>query len=271
VRGSFSLRADHHSEYGTFLAPRISALIRFIDDASVRLTAGRGYYGPTPFIEETEEVGLSRLRPLNDLEAEVADLVSADLGWSGSGVETNVSLFASRIADALHVEEAGSDLVLVNLPGHTRTRGIDALVRYRVEPFGITTSYTFIDAERPDMTGAMNRVPLVPRHAASLVAVYEQHGTGRVGLEIYHTARQTLEDQTYGAASEPYTLVGLLVERRFGRVRAFLNMENLTNVRQTNFQPLLRPAATSYGRWSTDVWAPVDGRTFNGGIRLQLR
>ena len=271
VLGSFSVRVDHHSEYGTFVAPRVSSLLRFTDDASVRLTAGRGYYGPTPFMDETEEVGLFQLRALEDLKAEVADLISADLSWAKSGFETNVSLFASRIADALDVVEDGAELELANLGRDTRTKGIDALVRYRLEPFGVTASYTFVDAQRPHVaTGILARAPLVPRHAASMVAVYEQHGKGRVGLEVYYTGLQQLEDKSYGPESRAYTLVGLLVEKRFGRVRAFLNMENITNVRQTDFSPLLRPGATSYGRWSTDVWAPIDGRTFNGGIRLQL-
>ena len=36
-------------------------------------------------------------------------------------------------------------------------------------------------------------------------------------------------------------ILGLLAERQFGRVRLFINGENLTGVRQTRWDPLLRP------------------------------
>jgi iron complex outermembrane receptor protein len=65
-------------------------------------------------------------------------------------------------------------------------------------------------------------------------------------------------------------IVGLLVDRRFGRFRVFLNAENILDTRQTRFDPLLRPARTPDGRWITDVWAPLDGRAFNGGVWIYL-
>jgi len=47
-------------------------------------------------------------------------------------------------------------------------------------------------------------------------------------------------------------------------------MINLTNVRQTRFDPLIRPTRGPGGNPITDVWAPLDGRTFNLGIRVEL-
>ena len=58
----------------------------------------------------------------------------------------------------------------------------------------------------------------------------------------------------------------VLVEHRIGDVRLFLNAENLLDTRQTGFDPLVRPARTPAGRWITDVWAPLEGRAFNGGV-----
>jgi iron complex outermembrane receptor protein len=50
----------------------------------------------------------------------------------------------------------------------------------------------------------------------------------------------------------------------------FLNAENLTNVRQTSFDSLVRPAQGVDGRWTVDAWAPLDGRTFNAGVRVSF-
>jgi iron complex outermembrane receptor protein len=62
----------------------------------------------------------------------------------------------------------------------------------------------------------------------------------------------------------------MLVERRFGGLRAFLNTENLTDSRQTRWQPLLRPSEGPDGRWTVDAWAPLYGRVFNGGVQLRF-
>jgi outer membrane receptor for ferrienterochelin and colicins len=39
-------------------------------------------------------------------------------------------------------------------------------------------------------------------------------------------------------------------------------------VRQTKDDPLIRPSQLPDGRWTVEAWAPLDGRVFNGGVRL---
>jgi iron complex outermembrane receptor protein len=85
---------------------------------------------------------------------------------------------------------------------------------------------------------------------------------------LYYTGRQRLEVNPYADESRPYVSVGLLAERWFGPVRLFLNAENLTDARQTRWDPLVRPSPGADGRWTVDAWAPLDGRVFNGGVRL---
>ena len=53
-------------------------------------------------------------------------------------------------------------------------------------------------------------------------------------------------------------------------MRLFRNLENLTNVRQTRWNSLLRPARGPDGRWTVDAWAPLDGRVINGGVRFNF-
>jgi hypothetical protein len=57
---------------------------------------------------------------------------------------------------------------------------------------------------------------------------------------------------------------------RLGTVHLFLNAPNLTNVRQTHWEPLIRPRPGTGGNPITDVWAPLDGRTVNAGLRVEL-
>ena len=109
---------------------------------------------------------------------------------------------------------------------------------------------------------------LTPRHAAGLVVMAESEHAGRVGLELYYTGRQRLEANPYRARSEPYVILGILAERRFGLYRLFVNFENLTGVRQSEWDPLLRPSPGSDGRWTVDAWAPIEGAVINGGVRI---
>ena len=100
--------------------------------------------------------------------------------------------------------------------------------------------------------------------------MWEVEDRGRVGIEWYFTGRQRLDENPYRSVSRPYVVVGLLAERKLGRFRLFVNGENLTGVRQTRFDPMLLSERAADGRWTVDAWAPVEGRTVNGGLRLEF-
>jgi iron complex outermembrane receptor protein len=118
--------------------------------------------------------------------------------------------------------------------------------------------------------GQRLEVPLTPRHSAGIVAMWESEEKGRIGIEMYYTGAQRLEANPFRDGSEPYFIMGFLGERRFGRFRLFINAENLTDVRQTKWDPLLLPTRAVDGRWTVDAWAPLEGRTFNGGVRMSF-
>jgi outer membrane receptor for ferrienterochelin and colicins len=273
-----SARVDHHSEYGAFFSPRVSGLIRLPGSWTFRASAGSGYYAPTPFTEETEVVGLSRVVPLTGLKAERATSASIDLGGMIEGVELNGTIFRSVISHPIAVREASilvpseiSQLLLENASAPTRTWGAEALMRWRFEPVSVTATYTFVrSTELNAVTGARQKSPLVPAHQFGLVSMYEEEGRTRAGVEVYYTGRQTLEDNPYMSESKPYTHIGILVERRVGHARLFVNAENLLDVRQTKHHPLVRPSRGAGGRWTTDSWAPAEGRVANAGVRLDL-
>jgi iron complex outermembrane receptor protein len=55
-----------------------------------------------------------------------------------------------------------------------------------------------------------------------------------------------------------------------GKGDIFVNLTNLTGVKQSGFDPLLLPARAPDGRLTTDVWAPLEGRTLNAGVRIDF-
>lgn len=265
------MRWDNHSEYGDNFSPRLSLMYR-PGNWTVRGSWGGGFYAPTPFVEETETAGLSRLAPLTGLERETITTTALDLGYATGGFETGLTLFHSEIDDAIRLQTISSDQVqLINVDGNTRTRGAEVLLRWRQGPYVLKGSYLFIDATEPnDGNMGLRDVPLTPKHSAGLVAMWEDHDRGRVGLEIYFTGTQPLEDNPFRSRGEAYFQVGLLREIVLERYRIFLNLENILNVRQTRYDPLVRPERAPDGRWTVDAWAPLDGFVANAGVRIRL-
>lgn len=266
-----SARLDDHSDFGTRLSPRLSLLFR-PDRWTVRASVGRGFYAPTPFVDAIDEAGLSRLEPLGALKAEVADTASLDIGYAKGPFEANVTLFGSNIDNGLQLVDVASDRVrLVNALGVTRTRGAEMTARYRWNDITVRGSYVYVDAREPDPSGiGHRRVPQTPKHTAGLVAMWEQHGRGRIGLEAYYTGRQQLDDNPYRNRSKRYVEIGALAEITLGKVSLFVNAENILNVRQTRYDPILLPARAPDGRWTTEAWAPTDGFVANAGVRLRF-
>ena len=270
---ALSARIDWHSEYGTFANPRLSVLVRPADEWTVRASGGTGTYAPTPWTEETEAVGLGRL-VATPLSAERARSASLDIGRTIGPLELNATVFGSRIEDPVQARPAPGDasrIELFNATGDVRTHGTELLARYHAEGIHITATHVYLRSTEPHPEEDGRReVPLTPRHTAGIVAALEQEGRGRFGVEVYYTGVQQLEDNPYRSESKPHVIVGFLAERRFGPARLFLNAENILDTRQTRYDPLVLPTRASNGRWLTEVWAPLEGRSFNGGVRLEF-
>jgi iron complex outermembrane receptor protein len=181
-----------------------------------------------------------------------------------------MTLFGSEIDQAIAVRlDPNGRLILFNSPGPVQTWGTEMLARFRNGPFHLTATHVYTRSEETDPEGSARReVPLTPRQTVGMIAAWEDEGRGRVGAEMYYTGRQQLDDNPYRSTSEPYFVVGFIAERRFGRIRIFLNAENILDTRHTSYDRLVRPTRSPDGRWITDVWAPLEGIAINGGIRI---
>ena len=264
---SASGRLDYHNEYGTFLSPRLAGLFRF-GGWSSRLSIGTGFFGPSALTEETESTGLTPVTIPGSLKAERGRSTSFDLSRSDGPASYTFTWFASRIEDPLAVERTAG-LVLTNASEATTNAGVELIGTLRSGPFAMTTTYTYVRSLESEGRVRLD-VPLTPRHSAGLVGMWEKEDVGRLGVELYYTGVQRLDENPFRSRSEPYLILGLLGERQFGKYRLFLNGENLTGVRQTKWDPLIRPVPGTDGRRAVDAWAPLEGRNVNGGVRLRF-
>ncbi len=274
---SVSARFDQHSEYGSQFSPRISLLYK-PQNWSIRGSFGRGYFAPTPFVEDIEAAGLSRLAPLENIHEERAKTASIDISYSAGSIESGLTLFSSNVDGVTQLQSFSSlnngnnDRVrLVNSDQQTRINGSELLLRYKHNAFKLTASYLYIDSSQQAPSATVRSpIPLTPKHSAGLVAMLEEHGNYRLGFEAYYTGKQPLEGNPYRNESKAYWHLGLLGEITLGRVSWFANAENLLNIRQTREDSLLLLERSASGRWTTDIWSRNDGFILNAGVRVKF-
>src|SRR5262245_44816330 len=203
-----------------------------------------------------------------NLKAERAWSSSADLAWKLPWLEVNGTVFGSYIRHPVRLTET---LEIQNASEPTRTVGTEFLARLRSGDFNLMLSHMFVHSTEIDRNNSKRElVPLTPRHTAGIDLLWEREGVGRVGIEAFYTGRQHLEDNPYRTESIPYWVFGILLERRFGRVRVYLNGEDLIDFRQTRYERLVRPNPNFDGRRTVDAWAPLEGRVINGGVRFSI-
>jgi len=278
---SGSVRVDRHSAYGTYVSPRIAALWRVGGEESpwrLRVSAGTGFFPPVPVTEETEATGLQRVLPLAGLRAEQGRGMSVDVNrlWSlnRGSIETNLTVFGSRLTHAVslvQVSQSPSLFAFWNSDAPSRNVGTEVLVRWRTGPFAVSVTGAYLDStEFPPDLSVRRPVPLNPRHSGSVLASWENTETWRVGIEAYYTGAQSLEDNPYRDTSPAYWTFGVLAQRRIGAMSVILNVENLSDRRLSRTAPLLLPQRASNGSWTTDAWAPLEGRVFNVAMRWKF-
>jgi outer membrane receptor for ferrienterochelin and colicins len=281
LRTSTSIRLDYSRLVGTILSPRISALVKMSPGWSARLSGGTGFAAPTARLEETQVTGLRPVAALGDLEAERARSASLALTGKFSGFELDGTLFGSVIDHPLEVEPippsadpSAPTLQVINASSPTRTWGTELFARWTRDPFLLTATYTYTHATEADPDaepGVRRTVPLTPKHVVTFDGILEDEEVGQMAVEISYIGQQALAEDPYNTVSRPYVIVGFLAMKRLGdRATVFVNAENLTNVRLSDYQPLLRPEPGPGGRWTVDAWAPLEGSMINLGVRLVL-
>lgn len=267
-----SARLDANDDYGSFVSPRLSALVHERGSPwSLRASVGSGFAPPSPLVDEVEATGLGSVLPLAGLHAERAVTASLDAKWAAGGWDINGSLFTSEIRDPLTALPGVDDKWrIVNAPGARRAPGAEALIGYTTGLLHVIASWSALRATEEVLPGVRQDAPLVPRQAAELGVILESEKRGRFGIELGYTGTQALEYDPYRSVAPGFFELNALGEIRFGELGIFVNAMNLTGVRQTHYDPLLRPSPGPGGNPITDVWAPLAGRTFNLGIRSDL-
>jgi outer membrane receptor for ferrienterochelin and colicins len=268
-------RVDSHSRYGTFFSPRASALLHLLPGWSLRASAGTGFSSPPTAAGDEDAAGLRAFVPSGALRAERGTSASVDVDGMSGPLQFNATAFWARVRDpvvATPVVGDSTHLRLVNASGTIRTSGTDIFAVYSREPLLVTATYSHTRATGPmSESGRIRRLPLTPLNRGGVDVAFEEDESGvRLAVELYYTGRQRVADDPYRERTPGFVTLEILVSKRMERAEVFLDLENLTDVRQTGWDPLLLPAPGRGGRWTTDQWAPLEGRVARLGVQLSF-
>jgi outer membrane receptor for ferrienterochelin and colicins len=275
-----SARLDLQSQFGDFVSPRISVVGRPSPEWEIRVSRANGVYAPTPLTDETEAFGLAQLQSTTR-QAEHALGWSLDVDHTKGALELGGSAYRTVVSHPLIVRVppgSAQGYQLVNSDEPSVTQGIDLRARYRLAPFVFTAGYSYIDAHRPQIAGIFGdnfeidttltrTVPYNPRHSLNVDWAYEREQDKVLGVSAHFVGRQVLADSSFGVSS-PYVTLDARLEKHVRRVVLFVYAKDLTGVHQLQLGPVLRTASGAAGQWDDNVWAPLDGRVFNAGLRF---
>ena len=272
VTVSASIRGDVHPEEGVELTERVAILLRPAAEWTVRLGAGTGYAAPSSMTEEVEAIGLRAIQPGN-VRGEHSYGVMLDLNGRLLGAELLLTGYGSFINDAIQLvdlRDAAFSGALRNAAGQMRIGGAEAAAIWRFGGGKFLLTYGYARGTRTDPeTNGRVAVPLLTRHRIGGDLMLEREGVYRVGIEGIYYGRQVLDDNPYRSSSKPYFYTMAIAMRQFGPLEVVANFENLLDVRQTEHHSLVRPTPTVGGRWTTDVWAPLEGFMANVAVRVR--
>ena len=271
------LRADYvyyrnfnFSKRKTFLLPRISALYRINDKVSTRISGGLGYKIPTIFTEKTESMQYRGINPLNNVTEERSIGGSADINYktnfsSALMFSINQLFFYTRINKPLMLlAGAGTNVYFGNAAKPTNSAGIETNLKFIYkEDLKLFIGYTYTYAKE-NYLNTTRFLPLLPKNKINMTLMYEKEDNFKLGLEGYYTDRQFLFD---GTRTPAFWEFGFMAQKTFRRVSVFINFENFTDQRQSNYKTVSN--GPHENPTFDDIWNHTEGFVVNGGIKLK--
>jgi len=266
-----SFRIDHVANYGTFALPRVSLLYRFTDKFTSRVGYGLGYKTPSVFTEDAEELLFRNVVGIgNTLKAERSQGGTLDFNYDGAvgekvGYSINQLFFYTQITDPLVLELSTDALYrFYNVGSPIISKGFETNGKLTYNIAKLFIGYTYTDAKAGYLPGDQTLV-LLPRSKINSSLVFEKTGTFKGGIEAYYSSPQTLDDRS---KTRSLFEIGLFAEKIFKKYSLFFNAENITDVRQSRYGPVvLGPHSNPT---FAQIYTHVEGRVFNGGVKIRL-
>lgn len=255
----------------TFILPRVSALFKISNKWSSRIGGGLGYKTPTLFTEQTESIQYQDLLPMGNVVAERSAGTTADINYkktiSGNlQFSVNQLFFLTSIRKPLVLTaDPISGVGFSNANKPLLSKGFETNVKFIYKhDLKLFVGYTFTNATATYVADNFF-LPLVPKNKLNLTMMYEKEDNFKLGLEGYFTGGQDLSDRT---KTPSFWEFGFLAQKTFNQFSFFVNFENFTDQRQSNYKRVANPPRTA--PTFDEIWNHTEGFVWNGGVKISL-
>jgi outer membrane receptor for ferrienterochelin and colicins len=273
------LRADYVSASSfpggieqAFILPRFSALFRVVKGLTLRLGGGMGYRMPTIFNEESEPFAYRNIQPVDftTTRAEQSTGGNFDIKYTTTFGTDNLlltfnQLFFYNLIDnpVFLIPQSFGGLAYQNYGNRVHSRGFETQVKFTFWKITWFLGYTYNQAFLEHTYNYW--LTLAPQHSIKGDFLFVAENKWRIGLDYEYKSAQWL---SAGIQSPSIFMTGLVIERTIGNFVLFANAGNVTDVRQSKHESLV--SGPNNTPQLTEVWGPLDGRFFNGGIKIKL-
>jgi outer membrane receptor for ferrienterochelin and colicins len=267
------LRADYHSAYGPFVLPRLSILYKITSALYCRLGGGLGYKSPTVFTEEAESQIYRNVFPLTSkLTAENSAGANFDINYRRAlsdelRLSFNQAFNYTVVSNALIPQPDSllkGLLLYQNAGAGIVAMGSETNLKLKMDETELSVGYTYLDVQKQyDKTHP--NLEFTPKSRLVMSLVFGEENNWRIGLEEFYTGSQYLPD---GSKGRDFWITGAIAEKVVKRFTFVANVENLFDVRQTQYENVVIPP---YNNPSfRPLYAPLDGIVVNVAVKIRI-
>ncbi len=254
-----------------FILPRVSLLVKYSPKWSSRIGGGMGYKTPTIFTEQTETMQYQHVAPLSNVSSEKSYGGTADVNYRTSIANdlmfslNHMFFYTSIIKPLVLQTNASGTNSFINAANAVHSTGFETNAKFIYKDnFKLFLGYTFTDTKAGYLTGNQF-LPLVPKNKLNSALIYEKEGVIKLGLEGYFTGKQILSS---GTQTPAYSEFGFMAEKIFKRFSLYINFENFTDTRQSNYKNVVN--GSHLNPTFDEIWTHTEGFVVNGGIKLKF-
>lgn len=292
------LRLESISGNNPIILPRLNLLAKWGPSLTSRVGFGTGYkhiHGMfsevNDYIQQSSHMEMYQLMLSDPKAIERSIGFTADIDYrtllSGDvGLSVNQLFFYTRINDPFQLQRLGirygsfigendnmdqepfMALEIRNRSGNTTTAGLETNLKWTYNRLKWYQFYTFTDV-REDFGTFREPAILTPKHRFGSVIMLEEHDSFRIGFETYITGSQQLSSNRDDDDTDPYVILGLMAEKTWNNLSVFINFENFTDTRM-KAKNRIWGGSMGHPNLNTKLYAPIDGRVINGGIKLRF-
>jgi outer membrane receptor for ferrienterochelin and colicins len=272
------LRYDHHSVFGNFLLPRLSLMTKPGTAWTTRISVGTGYKTPNVFSLITPSSAQTNLSyqyflPIAaGVKPERSTGTNLDISYHKAlgehmTIQVDQAFYYTRIGSpviAIPRADEPNGAELVNAAYDVKSIGTDTYFRATYDELELYLGYNHTLSRRAG-SGETAYLPFAPQDKFSSTFAYTIPDKWRFGIESSWVGNQYL----YNNQRVPnYWFWAAMVSRQLGPVSVVVNAENLFDVRQSGFGPVVS-GGPEHPQFSP-LWAPQQGRIVNLAVKCTL-